>query len=157
MKPIQKPATKVLYVTLKAINAAIVAAKAQGTSYQAELDKIALSALAHMGKHKDVRVVNAFIESVVDSVRVNALRSWFETFGSMKYDVEAKAMIYDKSKQTRLGEAMGNPFWKFKTEEAYIPMDVKAAVANLLTRLVKDGTNTKRDHSRVIKALEGVL
>lgn len=154
MKPTNKPAVIALYGSVKLIEAAIIAAKSQGESYQRELHKIACSVLARVGKNNDVRIVNAFIDSVVDSVRVNALRNWFENYGALKFDLESKLMVYDKSKKTRLGEAMGNAFWAFKAEEAYVPMDVIKAVASLIKRLQKDSVETKRDHSKQIKALE---
>ena len=150
------PIALALYKSKADIEAAIKAAVGMGETYQRELHKIACSVLQHMNKNKDVRVVNAFIGSVVDSVRVNALRSWFENFGALKYDVEGKCMVYDKTKTARLGEAMGNPFWKFKTEEAYVPMDVAKAVAQLLKRIQADATKTKRNHSKAISALEAL-
>lgn len=156
-KKIAKPAVIALYTSVKAIEGAIKLAVVQGESYQRELNKIALSVLAHVGKHKDVRLVNKFIDSVVDAVRVNALRSWFETFGNVQYDTEAKAMRYDAKRKVRLGEAMGNPFWKFKTEEEYMPLDVVKAVSSLLKRVQNDTAKTGRNHAVVVKALEALV
>lgn len=151
------PAAIALYTSVKAIEGAIKLAVVQGESYQRELNKIALSVLAHVAKHKDVRLVNKFIDSVVDSIRVNALRSWFETFGNVKYDTEAKAMKYDATRKPRIGEAMGNPFWKFKPEEDYVPMDVEKAVIGLFKRISKDAKETGRKHDKFLSALKSVV
>lgn len=156
-KKVAAPATIALYTSVKAIEGAIVSAKTMGESYQRELNKIALSVLAHVGKHKDVRLVNKFIESVVDSVRVNALRTWFETFGNVRYDIEAKAMKFDAKRKVRLGEAMGNPFWKFTPEVDYVPLDIDKAVASFIKRIQKDAKETGRNHAPVLKALEALV
>lgn len=156
-KVIAAPAAIALYTSVKLIEAAIVSARTMGETYQRELNKIALSVLNHMAKHKDVRLVNKFLESVVESVRANALRSWFETFGNMKYDTENKCMKYDGSRKVRLGEAMGNPFWKFEPEAEYVPIDVSKAVAVLLKRIQSDAKKTGRNHAKYIKGLEALV
>lgn len=155
-KKIAAPAAIALYTSVKAIEGAIKLAVVQGESYQRELHKIAVSVLAHVGKHKDVRLVNKFIDSVADAVRVNALRSWFETFGNVKYDLEAKAMKYDASRKVRVGEAMGNPFWKFTPEADYVPLDIDKAVASFIKRVQNDAKQTGRNHAGVLKALESI-
>ncbi len=156
-KVIADPAAIALYTSGKAIEAAIKSAKVVGETYQRELNKIALSLLAHMGKNKDIRLVNKFIGSVSDAIRVNALRSWFETFGNMSYDTEAKAMVYNGARKVRLADAMGNPFWKFQPEADYVPMDVEKAVAGLFKRIQKDTEKTGKKHDKYLAALKSVV
>jgi hypothetical protein len=143
-----------LYTTVAAIEAACVAFGKRATTLQDEAHKIACSVLAHVGEHSDVRVVTKFLESMPGSYRTNAVRSWFETFGPITFN-EGKA-VFCKNRKTRLGEAMEKPFWKFKPEEAYVPIDAAKALESLIKKLQKDQKETGTDHLATINALRVV-
>jgi hypothetical protein len=158
-KKVKTPAIAVAYVGVKAIDTAIAALFASGQSFQKEAHAVAVSVLAHVGKHGDVRVagklVNSLIASMPEISRVNALRSWLEAFGPIAFD-EAGVAMYVKGKATQIGKAAETPFWKFAPEVPYQAMDVLKSVDQYIKRLQKDQKETKRNHSTVIAALEGV-
>ncbi len=150
----------VLYTSLKAINAAIKDTATRGVSLQQDLHKLACSVLAHVGKHKDVRVVDSFIASVPDMVRVNSLKMWFEKFGQIAFtDSEGKAMktcAFVGSKKTLLGDAMLKPFWSFKAKEgeAYVAIKFDDWSAAQIRKLEKDAKETGRNYNALITALK---
>ena len=143
-----------LYNTLAEITEACNKFYARGQSLQTEAHKIACSVLAHVEQHSDVRVVAKFLATMPELSRVNALRSWFEEFGPIAF--EKGNPLFVKGKATHLNLAMAMPFWKFKVEEPYVPVDAKKALENLIKRLTKDAKHTGIDYSSTIQALRMV-
>jgi hypothetical protein len=143
--------TMKLYTTAAEIDHACVRFHRVGNVLQSEAHKIACSVLRHVGEHGDVRVVAKFLASFPDMSRVNAVRAWFEEFGPVAF--EANKATFVKGKATRLGNAMELPFWKFKPEEAYKPVDAAAELERLIKKLLKDTKKLGTDHSATIQAL----
>jgi hypothetical protein len=151
---------KSLYTADK-LTARIEAFGKSGLRMQDEAHKLACSVLHHLGTHKDTRYVLMFLQNVPDMVRSNGLRAWFEAFGPVKFTVgEGDAIeqaLFCKDKQTKLGEAIAKPFWKFSAMEGkpYIPMDVAAEMEKLIKRLLADAKKTGKDHSGIVNVLKG--
>jgi hypothetical protein len=143
-----------LYTTVAAIEAACVAFGKRADKLQNEAHKIACSVLAHVGEHSDVRVVTKFIEALPGSYRTNAVREWFETFGPIAFK-DGKA-VFAQGRKTKLGEAMAKPFWKFKPEPTYVPIDAAKALESLIKKLEKDTKELGTDHTATIAALKVV-
>lgn len=140
-----------LYATLGEIDDAVKAFHKRGQSLQSEAHRIACSVLKHVGEHGDIRVVAKFLQAMPELSRVNALRAWFEAFGPVTF--QGNAPVYVKGGKTKLGEAMAEPFWKFKLEPAYQPIDPVKALESLIKRFKTDMKETQRDHSAIIAAL----
>jgi hypothetical protein len=140
-----------LYNTLAEITDACNKFYARGQSLQNEAHKIACSVLAHVEQHSDIRVVSKFLATMPELSRVNALRSWFEEFGPIAF--EKNAPVFVKGKATHLNIAMAMPFWKFKQEQPYQPVDAAKALDKLIKRLTKDMKETGIDHNATIQAL----
>ncbi|WP_439357865.1 hypothetical protein [Bradyrhizobium sp. DASA03007] len=121
-------------------------------SAQAETHLLACSVLAHVGKHKDVRLVTTLLESVGDMVRTNAIRAWFEAHGPVAFD-DKGAIRYAGERPTQIAKAMGTPFWKFKPEAAYVPMEIGKSFDRWVKALEKDAKETGRDHTALIAGL----
>lgn len=143
-----------LYTTVAAIEAACVAFGKRADTLQNEAHKIACSVLAHVGEHSDVRVVAKFLDAMPGSYRTNAVREWFETFGPITFDKNKP--VFCQGRKTKLGEAMEKPFWKFKPETAYVPLEAAKALESLIKRLEKDTKETGTDHAATIAALKVV-
>ena len=141
-----------LYKTAAQIDAACIAFFKKGQTLQTEAHKIACSVLAHLGEHGDIRVVAKFLNAMPEMSRANALRAWFEAFGPISFDKNEPVFV--KTKKTKLGEALATPFWKFKPEPEYVPLDAAAALDKLIKRLIKDAKETGTDHSVTIQALK---
>jgi hypothetical protein len=135
-----------------AITKRLSALKVTMASAQTETHLLACSVLAHVGKHKDVRLVTTLLESVGDMVRTNAIRSWFESHGPVKFD-DKGAISYAAERPTQLAKAMGTPFWKFKPEEAYKPLEIGKSFDRWVKALEKDAKETGRDHTALIAGL----
>lgn len=137
------------------IDRAIAIMHVRGQKLQTECHVLACSVLNHVAEHGDIRIVAKFLNAMPEAARVNALRSWFEAFGPISFDGNSPS--YAKGKKTRLGDAMSTPFWKFKAEAEYEPIDVVKQLANLIKKLEKDVKKTKRDHSDVLNGLKAQL
>jgi hypothetical protein len=143
-----------LYTTAAEIDKAILSFHSRGQALQSDAHKIACSVLAHVGEHGDIRVLAKFLNSFADMARVNAVRGWFEAFGPVTFKGNDPA--YVKDGKTRLREAMETPFWKFRPEPEYVPLDAATALDKLIKRLQKDTEKTGADHSVTITALKAV-
>lgn len=139
----QQPALA-LFKTKAEILSACTTIHSTGQQLQTLMHKTACSVLQHFGKNKDTRVVLAMLNALPESVRKNALISWFEAFGQMtiREDKESKiiTVLYAADKKTRLGDAMAKPFWKFVAKEgaAYEPLNFNEYVASQIKKLEKD-------------------
>jgi hypothetical protein len=143
-----------LYETVAEIDAACVKFHAKGQTLQAEAHKIACSVLVHVAKHGDIRVLAKFLASFPELSRVNAVRAWFEEFGPVTFEGNTPSFV--RGKATRLGYAMETPFWKFKPEAEYQPVDVSKAIDSLIKKLARDAKETGINHSATIAALRKV-
>lgn len=136
----------------KDMDAKIAAFHKRGQSLQQEAHKLACSALLHVGKNNDVRVVGKLINAMPEMGRANALRGWFEAFGPIAFG-EGDSISYVKGGKVKLGEAMKTPFWKFAPEPPYVALDMAKWFDQQVKRLEKDAEETGVDHSAIIGGL----
>lgn len=161
--------TEITLIPAKSIPKAIKDIHTRGQSLQTDMHKLACSVLKHLGKTKDIRHTLAFLQAMPEMSRANSLRQWFEKYGPVRFPTpeERKAgapeAMFVKDKKTLLGDAMGNPFWKFKATEGveYQPVDVAAQIKQLIARLEKDQTKAKAagqtvNHSATIAQLRAL-
>jgi hypothetical protein len=126
-----------LLVGAKVIEAKINTIKKYGKAYENMVHLAACSILDHVRQHGDVTLADRLIEALSGAVRKNALMEWFEAHGQLRYDLETKKFKFDKSSETKLAEAISCPFWEFKAESPYIPLDFNKSVTVLLTKVGK--------------------
>lgn len=156
-------------IPARSIPKAIKDIHSRGQSLQADMHQLACSVLSHLGKTKDIRHTLAFLQAMPEMSRANSMRQWFEAYGPIRFPTaeEKKAgapeAMFVKDKKTLLGDAMANPFWKFKATEgvAYEPVDVAAQIKQLIARLEKDQTKAKAagktvNHSATIAQLRAL-
>jgi hypothetical protein len=118
----------------KSIETAIAGIRTNGAKLEKLIHVAACSVLNHADKHGDVTLANKLIEALPGMTRKNALRDWLIQFGKFKYDDTSKAMAYDAKASTRLGAAMETPFWLYKVEQAYRPVDLPAEILRLVAK-----------------------
>jgi hypothetical protein len=152
VKPATAPAKITLVVGATNITSRLAALKTVMANAQAETHVLACSILSHVGKHRDVRLVTTMLESLGDMVRKNAVKSWFEAHGPVKFD-DKGAISFDKSRPLQLAKAMGTPFWKFKPEAEYQPLQMDKTFDRWIKMLETDQTKAGRDHSGLIAQL----
>jgi hypothetical protein len=127
----------------------------RGQSLQRDVHIMACSVLRHIQQHGDVRMIATLaplMSALPESYRTNALRDWFSAYGPVAW--ANNAPVYVKGGETKLGAAMLDPFWKFKPEAPYVPVDVQKLIASTIKKLETDTKETKVDHSAVIALLE---
>jgi hypothetical protein len=134
------------------INKLLASIKSRGATLQKDIHVAACSVLAHVGKHGDVRLVSRLLESCPDMTRKNAIKAWFEAFGPVSF-AEKGEVKHNPATKLQLATAMGKPFWVFKPEEAYVPMDVTKAFDSFIKKLEKDHKETGRDHTAMVAKL----
>lgn len=142
-----------LYTTGADIDKAITAVAKRGQALQKELHKVACSVLAHVAQHGNVGIVDKLVKAVPEMGRANALCDWFAAFGPVIFDDERKA-AHVKGKATDLRKAMAMPFWQFKPEQAYKPLDVVANIGSMIKRYQDDAKKTGADHGFFIAQFE---
>lgn len=138
-----KPVVAIV-TSMKAFNVRVAALKVSAADLQQETHVLAVSALHHLAKNRNINVLTQFLDAIPDMVRVNALKQWFETFGEVTFspakDGDKPSWRFDADKKTRIGEAMEKPFYKFKALEGapYKPLVMDTYVDNEIKRLEKD-------------------
>jgi len=159
----QVPATTAaiaLILKKKDIDTRTAALKTSAKDMQHEVHVLACSVLSFVAKHRNMNVLTQFLDAMPEMVRVNSLMKWFETFGELTYgplnEGDKPSWRFDASKKWRIGEAMVQPFWKFKALEgaAYIPLDFNAWANAAIKKLEADSKATGRDYSPLIMALK---
>lgn len=141
-----------LLVGVKAIETALMSIAKRGAELQHDTHVAACSVLQHVGKHSDVRLIESLLTAVPDMTRKNAIRAWFEEFGPVMFEDEKAVFV--KGKRTLVGDAWAKPFWSFKPEEKYVPLDLAAAFKSFVKKLEKDQKKVEgRNHSALIAQL----
>lgn len=140
------PVTITLY-SADALDKRIQRLKVAGQSMQSEMHKLACSVLACFGENNDVRKATNFVlklsAAMPEMSRVNSLKQWFEAYAPIKFATAeeikagAPAAYFVKEGKYKLGDAMANPFWKFKAQEgvAFKAVDINAEISRLLSRI----------------------
>jgi hypothetical protein len=127
-------------------------------SVEKDMHTAACSVLWHVGQHKDIRQVDKLIAALEGAdggaVRINALRAWFETFGPISFADNKTTFV--KNKATQLGIAQETPFWQFKPEPAYKPVDTLVMLDSMVKKLTTDQDKAGADHSALLRDLQAL-
>ena len=148
-----------LFATDADINKAIERAAKNGRAYENLLHKILVSILKRGIDTKDFRKpakqFEALIEAAKGATRTNAMLDWITAHAPLSYNTEEKALVYTNMKgfEPALETASETPFWVFKPEQDYKPVDWAAAINSLIKRAEKDvselGKKSKVDTNQV--------
>lgn len=154
-----KPKAIVLVSGASNIEKMLTKLKAQGATLAFNTHVAALSVLAHVYEHSDIRLVTRLLECVHDMTRKNALKAWFEFFGPVKFDgkdIRFVPRFTDDAvaKAHAQVQAKAEPFYDFAPEPEYKPVDVAAMIHACIAKLKKDQTKTSVDHTSIINALD---
>lgn len=104
-------------------------AKLDGLVHQA-----AVSCLWQVAEHGNTTPLQTLVDSLSKRNRINALLAWAEQYGAVRYDEKAKQLKFAKGKDTDLEGAIAQPFWLFKPEAAYKPVDLNVLLAQLIKK-----------------------
>ncbi|TYO65485.1 hypothetical protein FXV83_16245 [Bradyrhizobium hipponense] len=135
-----------------AIKKALASIKTRGATLQRDIHVACCSVLAHVGKHSDIRLVTELLSSLPDMTRKNAVKAWFEFFGPVTF-AEGGDIKFNGANPVKLGDAMAKPFYAFKPEADYVPMDIAKSIDSLVKKMERDHKETGRDHTSMIAKL----
>lgn len=144
-----------------AIDKAIASIQTRGKRLDKDIQIAALSAMQHHAEHGDTMLINRLIAALPVGSRVNALRTYIETFGGVRYCADAKAMVHVKGKVFDIEGAM-NVMWNvFKPESAYTSItNPMALIDGLIARFERDvkemgeGSKVTPQHIMYLKAMQ---
>lgn len=132
--------------------------------YDKQLHLISVSVLAHVAKHNNTTVIDTLFANLFDalsqSTRKNALIAWFEKFGNVAYNKEEKRLRYVKGKVAMIEDAIKLPFWEFKPEAEYKPLDLMAEIVRLVDKAEKRKETAKPEDkipANVLKTLKTLV
>lgn len=133
--------------------------KTAGIKFEMRVHIAACSLLQHIDKHGDMSMVEPLLEALPGLTRKNALRDWFINYGKLQYDGDTKKIVYAKDRSTKLTAAWETPFWEFKPEAAYKPMDLVASVNKIIAEAEKRAKLSKGDRidPEVLAALKAAM
>lgn len=156
-KPVKATAAPALKLLngVAAIETALKSIFTRGQTLQQDIHVAACSVLKHIGEHSDIRLANSLLAAMPEASRRNAMRDWLAFYGPIMF--EGDKPVFVKGGKVLLGDAMGNPFWKFSPEKPYEAMDVQAAIASLVKKLAKDQKETGVSHGAIIAGLEKLV
>lgn len=158
-----------LLKTEKAINDAEKKASTNGNTVQQQYHIIAASALAHLAKNKDIRIIRRMIENFPASLRKNAMLTYLERFGQVRVLIEGDLLkpeykgldkgdiVFDKSKTLKLADALSTAWWTAANEPVYKPLDTQAALGQFIAmheRRIKQGVSKEKGDNVDLKLLE---
>lgn len=132
-----KPLTKLLDSAAR-IKQAIDSIASRGARLDRDIWVAAASAIKHHVDHGDVTLINRLVDAMPKGSRVNALRAYFDELSAARYDEEAKAFVHVKGASAKLDTALSTPWYSFKPEAAYVPLDPAAILSNVIRKMQKD-------------------
>lgn len=152
--------------TGKALTKAVADVISQHKTFEAELHKVACSALYHSIKNHNTTPITTLIAGLGGSVRRNALIAWACAFGECKPTEDGKNVEHVR-KDGDLQAAIDKPFWEFKPEAPFSPFDLGAELSKLVARaekaakdqrnsLPEEGFRQLRELQAKVKPLEKV-
>jgi hypothetical protein len=93
-----------------------------------------------------VTLAHKLVEALPGMARKNALLAWFMQFGKFGYDEDTRMLTFDKAASTRLGAAMETPFWQYKPEPEFRPLDLPQEIMRLIGRIDKAHESGDKRH-----------
>lgn len=138
-----------------AIETKIKAVHKAGQSLQKAVHVAAVSVLAHIEKHNDIRLVGTLMLALPAALRTNAIRDWFTHYGPVTFGAKDELMFV-KGKKIDLAAAMLDPFWKFSPEKPYTALKLEDWIKQSINKLERDAKETNRDHSILITSLKNM-
>lgn len=133
----------------------------RGKKMDADIQRTAVSILAHIEAHKEVSLFNKLYNALPKGARKSALTGWGLAFGKLEAnagdDKKEAPFKYSRDKITDLAGAIGNPWYNFAPEKAPDELfDVRKALAALLNRAGKAQNVNDADLLAKLRQLEAV-
>lgn len=147
-----KPAVKLIEGSAK-IGSLIDSIANRGKKLDADIQRAALSVMAHHSQHGDVTLINRLVASMPKGSRVNALMRYIETFGAVRWDKDKKEFVHAKGKKFDLEAASARTWHEFKPDPQYKPIDDPFQSVNALIKTLERDMQHMGDQSKVDPSL----
>lgn len=139
---------KLLYTDIKAVEEAISKAHKTTKDVQMQYQRIAVSVISILEKHRDIRVVrNLFKAMTVDlpeGLRVDSMQAFFTVYAPVTFDPKTQEAVFDKKGSFNIADAMRNAWWKAKPRQFLKPFNLQKEIADLYAKAVKRRENPKQ-------------
>jgi hypothetical protein len=143
-----------LITDTSALNKELFGLAKGGAKLAQRLHIAALSVLAHIEQHGDVRMAQKLVETVMSAKHSkHEIRSWIVSFGKVSEDEEGN-LVFDRTKFTDLAGANEKPFWEFKPVAPQKAYDLQQAIKNLIKKAKTEQAKGNLEHAELLSALE---
>jgi len=139
-----------LYSSVAAINKAVTNVTNGGVAIEIELQRVALSIMVHVAKHKDIMILRHFLDKLPESTRKDSMTAFFDMFATVSFaaDENTKKVVaqFDASKKLDLASASLKPWYKAtKQKQVHTPYDLLADIERVLAKATKRVQNKQAD------------
>lgn len=156
----------------KEVNKQIASISKRSSGLRKDIAIAAASVVCHAVVHGDVTLSDKLIKAMGDGWRLNALREWFIAFGPFVYNESDKVFNLDKAKRTELKKEydadrtkfvtklVAEPFYDFKPEPEFKPIDIPAMLKRALKQAEKaanDKANAKAHNLVGLNELRAIV
>lgn len=151
---------KLLYTDVKDVAAAIVKAHKTTKDVQLQYQRIAVSVIAILEKHRDIAVVrNLFKSMTVDlpeGLRVDSMQAFFTQYAPVTFDQKTQEAIFNKKGSFNISDAMRNAWWLAKPRQFLKPFNLQKEIADLYAKAVKRRENPKQDEASGVFIVDAI-
>lgn len=126
-----------LFTNKADIVAAITSISGRGARLDKDIQKAAVSVMAHHAEHGDVTLINELVAAMPKGARVNALRDFILAHGKVQFDADSKSFTHNRDGSFDLEGALSVLWTEFKPEAEYKPIDVLVLIEKLAKRVAK--------------------
>jgi len=151
-----------------AIDKMIASIASRGSKLQADTHRVLASIAVLWNETNDVTVAvrqtNALLDSLPSGWRSNAVKAWVESFLTFVWDTDESCFVYHKNRtkitKSDARAAIDTPYWEFKPEPEYKPLNLDDMIHALIARAekrrqdgLKDGDSVPSDMVKKLKAV----
>jgi len=138
-----------LYKNVASVTKAIKAAHLTQGQLQIEYQRIAVSTIVLLEKHRDISIVrNLFNDMTInlpESLRLDTMQAFFGTFAPVTFDEKTGEVFFDKEGKTNVADAMTTPWWTVLKRNPLKAFNLDQEIARLYDRASKRNAEPKKD------------
>lgn len=151
---------KLIMTEVSDVEAAIVKAHKTTKDVQLQYQRIAVSVIAILEKHRNIAVVrNLFKSMTVDlpeSMRVDSMQAFFMLYAPVTFDPKTQEAKFDKKGSFNIADAMRNAWWLAKPRQFLKPFNLQAEIQALYEKAVKRRDNPKQDEASGVYIIDAI-
>lgn len=138
-----------LYKNVASVLKAIKTAHASQVTLQVEYQRIAVSTIVLLEKHRDISIVrnlfNAMTIDLPESLRLDTMQAFFAKFAPVTFDEKTGEVYFNKDGKANVADAMVTPWWTVLKRKSLTAFNLQAEIAALYDKASKRRENPKKD------------